>query len=156
MERDQGEAAYVNRPGFLLSRVGTAVQAGFKDVLGGWGIRPLHFVLLNTLERSPASSQQELCQALRIDSGNIVAMIDQLESLGFARRTRDETDRRRQLVSITATGQDALEKIRAAVEKYDDQFFRPLDDSQRGTLARLLALIYASTPEGQGAGFVAT
>ena len=37
-------------PGFLLSRVGAAVRAGFKDVLAHWGIRPLQYVLLLILD----------------------------------------------------------------------------------------------------------
>jgi len=32
--------------GFLLSRVGTAVQTGFKELLGGWRIRPQQFAIL--------------------------------------------------------------------------------------------------------------
>ena len=43
-----------DRAGFLLSRVGTAVQSGFKDLLAGWDIRPLHFLVL---ERSGVAAQ---------------------------------------------------------------------------------------------------
>ena len=37
-------------PGFLLSRVGAVVRAGFKEVLAGWGVRPLQYVILLLLD----------------------------------------------------------------------------------------------------------
>jgi hypothetical protein len=62
-------------PGFLLSRVGAAVRAGFKDVLAGWGVRPLQYVILLVLDAGSGASQQELCAAAGIDSGNMVELL---------------------------------------------------------------------------------
>ena len=75
--------------GFLLSRVGTAVQTGFKEILGRWQLRPQQFAILTTLRRVGEASQQELCQTLGIDSGNMVELVDGLEALGYAQRRRD-------------------------------------------------------------------
>ena len=36
MEKQAGPAQLMSDPGFLLSRVGAAVRAGFKGVLAGW------------------------------------------------------------------------------------------------------------------------
>src|ERR1700684_2326781 len=83
------------QPGFLLSRVGTAVQSGFKEVLARWDLRPLHFMLLTGIQAGAGSSQQELCRALGIDSGNVVELLDRLENLGYATRTRSAEDCRR-------------------------------------------------------------
>ena len=74
-----------DRAGFLLSRVGTAVQSGFKDVLAGWDVRPLHFLVLSALGSRSGSSQQDLCRLLGIDSGNMVELLDVLETRGYAR-----------------------------------------------------------------------
>ena len=88
-------------PGFLLSRVGAAVRAGFKEVLAGWGVRPLQYVILLVLDTGGGASQQELCAAAGIDSGNMVELLDGLEALGYARRARDPRDRRRYVVTMT-------------------------------------------------------
>jgi DNA-binding MarR family transcriptional regulator len=58
-------------------------------VLGRWRVRPLQFAILMTLSSAGEASQQQLCQALGIDSGNMVELVDGLETLGYARRRRD-------------------------------------------------------------------
>jgi DNA-binding MarR family transcriptional regulator len=136
-------------PGFLLSRVGAAVRAGFQEVLAGWGVRPLQYVILLVLDSSGGVSQQELCAAAGIDSGNMVELLDGLEELQYARRARDPRDRRRHVVTITGRGQSALAELRQAVEEYNRRFLSPLTERERQQLARSLAKLYASTAEGR-------
>ncbi len=61
MEKQAGPAQLMTDPGFLLSRVGAAVRAGFKDVLAGWGVRPQQYLILLILDARGGASQQELC-----------------------------------------------------------------------------------------------
>lgn len=135
-------------PGFLLSRVGAAVRAGFKEVLAKWGIRPLQYVILLLLDAGGAS-QQELCAAAGIDSGNMVELLDGLEALGYARRARDPRDRRRYVVSMTEGGQSALAELRPAIEQYTTVFLSPLTELERQQLASMLGKLYITTAEGQ-------
>lgn len=139
--------------GFLLSRVGTAVQAGFKQVLAGWQIRPLHYLILIALTTREHASQQELCQALRVDSGNMVELIDTLEKLGYATRRRDPGDRRRYLVTLTGEGRAAYAAMTEAASRYDAQFLAPLDQAELEVLVAALSKLYVTTPEGQGRPF---
>jgi DNA-binding MarR family transcriptional regulator len=69
--------------------VGAAIRDGFKDVLAGWGIRPLQYVILLVLDAGGGLSQQELCVAARVDSGNMVELLDGLEARQYAQRPRD-------------------------------------------------------------------
>lgn len=133
--------------------MGAAVQDGFKQLLGTWGLRPLHFLILSTLQASDRPSQQDLCRRLGIDSGNMVELIDLLDSLGYTKRDRDPTDRRRYVVSITPDGKKTLGKIMAAVEDLDRKFFAPLSDAEQAQLAKLLAKLHSASPEGRGEGF---
>jgi len=135
-------------PGFLLSRVGAAVRAGFKDVLAGYGIRPQQYQVLLILEEAGGASQQELCTAARIDSGNMVELLDGLEQLRYAQRTRDDRDRRRHVVTITERGRAALGELRAAVADYTDRFLSPLTEAERTVLSALLAKLFSTTAEG--------
>ena len=136
-------------PGFLLSRVGAVVRAGFKEVLAGWGVRPLQYVILLVLDTGGGVSQQELCAAAGIDSGNMVELLDGLEALGYARRARDPRDRRRYVVTITESGQSALRELRQAIEEYNTGFLSPLTEPERQRLASILGKLYATTAEGQ-------
>ena len=136
-------------PGFLLSRVGAAVRAGFKDVLAGWGIRPLQYVVLLVLDARGGVSQQELSTAAGVDSGNMVALLDGLEALRYARRARDPRDRRRYVVTITPRGRSALAELGQAVEEYNRRFLSPLTGQERQQLATALGKLYATTAEAQ-------
>jgi MarR family transcriptional regulator, lower aerobic nicotinate degradation pathway regulator len=136
-------------PGFLLSRVGAAVRAGFKDVLAGWGIRPLQYLILLVLDARGGVSQQELCSAAGIDSGNMVKLLDGLEALRYAQRASDPRDRRRYLVTITPLGQSTLAELRQAVEEYNERFLSPLTRQERQQLGTTLGKLYATTAEAR-------
>jgi DNA-binding MarR family transcriptional regulator len=135
-------------PGFLLSRVGAAVRAGFKDVLAGWGIRPLQYVILLVLDAQDGLSQQELCTAAGVDSGNMVELVDGLEALRYAQRTRDPRDRRRYVVTITPEGRSALAELRQAVGAYNQRFLSPLTGPEQRQLAATLAKLYGQDGPG--------
>jgi DNA-binding MarR family transcriptional regulator len=130
--------------GYLLSRVGAAVRAGFHEVLGKWRIRPLQYVILLALDTGGGVSQQELCAAAGIDSGNMVELLDGLEALEYARRARDPRDRRRHTVTITSQGRSALAELRQATQDYTRGFLGPLSEAERQQLTRILGKLYAT------------
>jgi DNA-binding MarR family transcriptional regulator len=146
---EAGVSNLARSPGFLLSRVGTAIQAVFKEVLAHRQMRPLHFLLLAALDSTDGVSQQELCRVLTIDSGNMVELIDRLEELEFAKRSPDPRDRRRHLVRITPVGRQALASIGSEAAEMEREFFAPLTDGERTRLAKTLAKLYANTSEGR-------
>jgi DNA-binding MarR family transcriptional regulator len=148
MAAESSLAALPGNAGYLLSRVGTAVQTGFKEVLGGWGLRPLEFAIMTAL-RGRQASQQELCTALGVDSGNMVELVDTLETHGYATRARDPHDRRRHLLTMTADGQQAFTAIGAAVDAYTTRFLAPLSPAEQAGLTAALSKLYAATAEGR-------
>jgi len=150
MEKQAGLAQLMTDPGFLLSRVGAAVRAGFKDVLAGWGIRPQQYLILLILDARGGASQQELCAAARIDSGNMVELLDGLEALRYAHRARDPRDRRRYVVTITSPGRTALAELRRAVGEYNERVLSPLSGPEQRQLAATLGKLFATTAEGHG------
>lgn len=151
MSEDATHAPFLNNPGFLLSRVGTAIQSQFKELLSRWELKPLHFLVLSTLKRGAGTSQQMLCDQLRIDSGNMVQLLDHLETLGHAQREQDPHDRRRHIVTITGPGRETLVAVNAAVEEMHLEFFQPLGDAEQQQLVNSLAKLYLRTAEGRRA-----
>ena len=149
METGQPYSSLAGNAGFLLSRVGTAVQTGFKEVLGQWRIRPLQFAILMTLSSAGEASQQQLCQTLGVDSGNMVELIDGLETLRYAQRRRDPRDRRRYLLALTEPGQAAFAAMTEAVDGYTVRFLEPLEQAEQAALVSALAKLFAATPEGR-------
>ena len=149
MEPGRPYSSLTGNAGFLLSRVGTAVQTGFKEVLGQWRIRPLQFAILMTLGSAGEASQQQLCQALGIDSGNMVELVDGLETLGYAERRRDPRDRRRYLLELTEPGRAAFAAMTEAVDDYTVRFLEPLGQAEQAALVAALAELFATTSEGR-------
>ena len=149
MEAGQTGRPLTGNAGFLLSRVGTAIQAGFKEQLGQWQIRPQQFAILTTLRARGEASQQELCQTLGIDSGNMVELVDTLETLGYAQRRRDPRDRRRYLLALTGPGQAAFTAMAAAVNDYTARFLEPLSPAEQAGLVDALGKLFVTTPEGR-------
>jgi DNA-binding MarR family transcriptional regulator len=149
METQPAVQQLIADPGFLLSRVGAAVRAGFKEVLAGWGLRPLQYVILLILDAGHGASQQELCAVAGIDSGNMVELVDGLEALEYVTRARDPRDRRRYVVTITARGRRAAGELRQAIAEYNSVFLSPLTEAERRRLAASLGKLYANVAGGQ-------
>ncbi len=103
------------------------------------GMRYRQFVALAYLRTNPRISQHELGQAMLVDANNLVIVLNELESAGYALRTRDPEDRRRHLVEITAEGVEAFEQAEEVIAGVEDVVLAGLNAAERGELGRLLA-----------------
>jgi DNA-binding MarR family transcriptional regulator len=113
-----------------------------------------HFVSLSYLRDHPSAPQQELGDVFCIDASNLVLLLNELEAADLAERRRDPGDRRRHLVRLTPTGEEALRRAEAAQEHVEAEILQALSIDERATLRRLLARALAdvepSTPESVG------
>jgi DNA-binding MarR family transcriptional regulator len=116
-----------------LSRV--VYRRTSEDLLG---MRMKEFVILAHLREHAPIPQQELSEMLCIDANNLVLLLNELESKGFALRRRDPTDRRRHLVEITDDGLAAFEKAELGIESVEDVVLGSLSDRERVALQDLL------------------
>ena len=106
-----------------------------EDVLG---MRLKEFLVLSYLRDKPGTSQQELGEAMLLESNTVVLLLNELESKGLLIRTRDAVDRRRHVVELTASGRAALGKAEKARETVEDQVLAGLSAEERRTLRRVL------------------
>jgi DNA-binding MarR family transcriptional regulator len=102
-------------------------------------VRGYHFRLLAALDQYGPSSQADLGRNTGIDRSDVVATVNDLLAKGYAKRQRDPTDRRRNVVTITARGARALARLDAVVADVQAAVLSPLTPSERATLVRLLA-----------------
>lgn len=63
--------------------------------------------ILRILSRHTSMTQNELQRTLDIRPGSISEIVSKLEAKGFIRRSKDETDKRRVVLSITDAGREA-------------------------------------------------
>src|SRR5580698_8599674 len=72
--------------GYMLRRAQLAVFGDFIACQHGAVTRPGQFSILAVIDRNPGLSQSRVCAALGIKRANLVAVIDELETLGLVRR----------------------------------------------------------------------
>jgi DNA-binding MarR family transcriptional regulator len=120
----------------LLTRLAKQVYRHSSDELLGMHLRQL--ATLSYLREQDRTPQGELAEAFCMDANNVVLLLNELEQIGYVRRTRDPDDRRRHLVDLTAAGRDALEAAERGQEQVEDEVLGALDAEERATLQKLL------------------
>ncbi len=121
----------------LLTRLSKTVYRRVPEDLLGMRLR--QFVVLSYLAEKDGVPQHELADVLCMDANNLVILLNELESLTFARRERDPADRRRHIVVLTDEGRAAYKRGEKAREQFEDEVLHALDPEERETLRRLLA-----------------
>jgi DNA-binding MarR family transcriptional regulator len=134
----------------LVTRLSRLVYRRSTDAV--MGLRLKEFVILNHLRDQGGLSQHALVDVLCLDANNVVLLLNQLESAGYATRRRDPADRRRHIVEITDGGRAALEHAEKGMDGVEDEVLAALDAGEREMLRALLARALEAEPGRPGAG----
>jgi DNA-binding MarR family transcriptional regulator len=127
--------------GYMLRRAQLAVFADFLQSLPDVGLRSGQFAVLTVVARNPGVTQSEVCAALGIQRTNFVAVIDDLERRGLARRNSAAHDRRSNALTLTAAGRRVLARADALQRAHESRIGQRLGPGGREQLLRLLARI---------------
>jgi DNA-binding MarR family transcriptional regulator len=125
--------------GYVLRRAQLAVFQRFFETFAAFDIRPAQYSVLTVIERNAGVSQAQAADALGIKKPNFVAMIDDLEARGLARRVPAEDDRRYHGLYLTDEGRALMVKLhriaaareRAIVEELGPTEYRRLREQLR-------------------------
>ena len=120
----------------LVSQVSKAFHRRSTEEM--LGMRWKEFLVLSYLNERPGTTQQELGEAMLLDSNTVVLLLNELEARGLSIRRRDAGDRRRHVVEITPSGREAVARGEKAREAIEDEVFAGLSADERRTLRLLL------------------
>ncbi len=123
---------------FLLKRLGMTAKERSFDAYEAIGLHPYHYAILAVLDEGQRETQGAIADSLGYDRGQLVGLLDELEEAGLIERRRDEHDRRRHVVHMTAAGRKALAKTRALSDRIEEEFLAPLSPAEREQLHTLL------------------
>ena len=103
------------------------------------------FDLLAQLDRAPKGmTLGELSQRMMVSNGNVTGLVDRLVEQGLITRRPSPTDRRAQIVSLTAQGRRFFRAMARTNADWVGEIFADLDAEDIAELMRLLAKTKAS------------
>jgi MarR family transcriptional regulator for hemolysin len=130
--------------GLHLSQAARAVGRAFDDALTqAGGTLPVWLILLNLKIRKPGT-QRELAEAVGIREATLTHHLNAMDADGLITRTRDAANRRIQVVTLTAKGDEAFLRLRTAAIAFDARLRAGLADTELDTLTTLLARLSAN------------
>lgn len=129
------------RPTWLLSRAfarsSALLAAGFEA--HGDGLRGYHYRLLAALEQWGPASQADLGRDTGIDRSDVTAALAELESRRLIERKVDPDHKRRNIVTLTRQGADALLRLDAVLDEIQEAVLAPLTTAQRRQFVTVLS-----------------
>jgi MarR family transcriptional regulator, lower aerobic nicotinate degradation pathway regulator len=125
-------------PSWLINQTAIPAQRIVAAGLTEAGASRHQYALLAALDERGPASQAALGRSGGIDPSDMVALVNDLVAQGLVARTPDPTDRRRNVVTITARGRSHLERLDARVATLQDDLLAPLTSDERHQLTQLL------------------
>ena len=127
--------------GLLLALLGQEAMRRLRAAHAAVELSPRSFQLLGLLHDRGDMSQADLHETMGVDPSALVQLLNPLEERGLVTRRRDAGDRRRHVVSLTASGERQLDRAAAAQREAEDELFASLDAERRRQLSELLLAV---------------
>lgn len=108
------------------------------SVSAPYGLPTGSLTVLSLIAANPGSSQTALAHRAGINKSALVGIVDELEKRGMAARDRSSTDRRRNSLSVTDAGRQAMDTLFEQVTREEASIRAALGDKD---LAQLLLLL---------------
>jgi len=148
--RDSGEAVIdVTRLRVALARLSRRLR---RHELAG--LTPTQLAALATIGKTGPMRLGDLAAAEGIAPSTLTRLVTALEDSGYVRRCADPSDARASTLTITAHGQDALERIRTETTLMLTASLELLTPEQRSALAAALPVLEQLAETAPGAGAV--
>jgi MarR family transcriptional regulator for hemolysin len=127
--------------GLEVARTGRLLSRAFDDALVAVGGSLPMWLIAMTLKTADHARQRDIASAIGLEDATLTHHLHRMEQAGLVTRHREPTNRRNQVVVLTASGQALFQRMLAAVLAFDEQLRRGLTrkelDQVRGLLDRL-------------------
>jgi len=124
--------------GYQLRRAQGAMHRDFMAAVADFELTQKQMATLWLIQANPGVSQAEVASALSMDRATMMAVTDRLEDRGFVIRKRSSTDRRRQELYLTPSGQSTLRKCKTRISEHEEKFRALFTASELASLLEAL------------------
>lgn len=131
-------ASWQSLPSWLLTQTANHAHRLVTDGFSAVHARGYHYRLLATLEQFGPASQATLGRRSGIHLSDMVATVNELTDRELVERAPDPADRRRNVISLTATGKRHLRRLEKRLAETQDELLAPLSAEERQRLTELL------------------
>lgn len=132
-------AALPNHIGYVIRRAQIAIFQRIIDRMAELDIRPGQFSVLTVIGANPGLKQMAVSEALGIRRTNLVAMVDELERRGLARRQAMPGDRRSHALYLTPRGKAVLGRLKRLAAAHEREVTRAISPAEKRQLLQLLS-----------------
>ncbi|PIE09735.1 MAG: MarR family transcriptional regulator [Rhodobacterales bacterium] len=131
---------------YLLSQAADTTSARFQSVYKDrYGMLRTEWRVLFHLGRYGAQSAREICDRGRLHKTKVSRAVAGLEGRRFLTRATCDTDRRREILTLTAAGQAAFRDLSAEAQKFNDELAAKLT-AQDGRVLQKALMILSEEP----------
>jgi len=129
---------------YLVKQVELAARARLDDIFRPIGLTALQYTALTVLERHENMSSAQLARNSFVTAQSMADIVAALESRGLIERHRDDADRRRLAVKLTAAGRGLLDRYRDEVQALEDNMLASLTEDEVTALRAALNICQAN------------
>ena len=128
--------------GYNARRAALSIIELFLERLAPYGLKPVDFSVMSTIQHNPGVTSRQLCSALNLLPPNLVGLIQSLESRGLIERKPHPHDGRAVGLHATPKGQALMVQAEQTASELELEKTAKLTPAQRQTLVTLLQKIY--------------
>jgi len=133
--------------GLQLNQASRVVSRAFDEALAvAGGSLPIWLVLLS-LKTQNLASQRELAETMGIREATLTHHLTSMENGGLISRRRDATNRRVQVVELTAAGNEMFDRLRGVAMSFDKRLRRGISAAETDVLEDVLVRLAANVGE---------
>ena len=125
--------------GYALAQARVATTKAFFDAVGGpLQLRPVEFSLLMLLRDNDGVTQRDLVGALNLNAPNLTTLVTRMQERGLLSRERSDSDRRAQLIRLTAEGVELAAQAHSAASTMETDIRKRYTPGEWALLLELL------------------
>jgi DNA-binding MarR family transcriptional regulator len=128
--------------GYNARRAALSIIELFLERMAPYGLKPVDFSVMSTIQHNPGVTSRQLCAALNLLPPNLVGLIQSLESRGLIERQPHPHDGRAVGLHATEKGQALMVQAEQTATELEIEKTKRLRPAQRKTLLELLQKIY--------------